>query len=139
MQLLLPITVLVLWTFIIMLLVIVSRVYSVRSRQVKAGYFKLYQNTSGKEIPAYVIKIGRNYGNLLEVPPLFYFTCLLFMYLNQIDQLTIFLAWSFVIGRVTHSLIHISFNHVLIRLSVFAMSCAALFGMWLQLIGKNFL
>lgn len=139
MQLLAPMAVVVFLTFIVMTAMVISRVYAVKKRQVKAGYFKVYVNESKLDIPAYIIQIGRNYNNLLELPPLFYVTCLIFMFTGQIDSITVNLAWVFAIGRVLHSIIHITINHVIARLLIFAVSCVGLLGMWIQLVGKNFL
>lgn len=139
MQLLLPMAVVVFLTFIVMVAMVASRIYAIEKREVKAGYFKVYVNKSDKMIPDYIIKIGRNYANLMELPPLFYITCLIFMFTGLTDQLTVTIAWVYAISRIAHSIVHITFNDVVGRLLVFTISCLALLGMWIQLIGKNFL
>jgi len=44
--------------------------------------------------------------------------------------LALVVAWSFVALRVVHSLIHLTYNRVLHRLSAFALSNAALVSLW---------
>lgn len=139
MQLLLPMAIVVFLTFLVLIAMVSSRVYCVQTNKIKAGYFKTYINKSDKPIPDYVIQIGRNYANLMELPPLFYVTCLIFMHLGALDGLTVTLAWVFAITRVVHSIIHIGVNHILARMLVFVINCLALLGMWIQLIGKTFL
>lgn len=139
MQLLLPMSVVVFLTFAVLVAMVISRIYCVQTNKVKPGYFKTYVNKGNTQIPDYVIKIGRNFTNLTELPPLFYITCLVFMHLGSVDSLTITLAWAFAITRIIHSIIHITINHVLGRLLIFALNCLALLGMWIQLIGKTYL
>jgi hypothetical protein len=40
------------------------------------------------------------------------------------------MAWAYVSLRIVHSLIHLSYNRVIHRLSVFALSNAALVSLW---------
>jgi hypothetical protein len=139
MQLLLPMSVLMLLTFIVLILMVLSRITAVQSKRVKAGYFKLYNNKSDQEIPKHIIQIGKNFSNLMEMTPLFYITCLIYMHLNQINDFVIVLAWGYVAFRLIHSIIHITSNHVLYRMLTFAAGCVSLMIMWINLIGKNFL
>ena len=139
MTLLLPMATLVLLTFIVMWLMLYSRISSVRKKTVKAGYFKIYNNKSDQEIPKHIIQIGKNFSNLMEMPPLFYVTCLVYMHLGQVDQFVIILAWIYVGFRLIHTIIHITSNHVLFRMLAFAVSCMTLGIMWVNIIGKNYL
>ena len=139
MQLVLPMAIVVFLTFLVLVAMVGSRIYCVQTNKIKAGYFKTYINKSDKPIPDFVIQIGRNYTNLMELPPLFYVTCLTFMHLGVLDDLTVTLAWGFAITRVIHSIIHIGVNHVLARMLVFVINCLALLGMWIQLVGKTYL
>ena len=139
MQLLLPMSVLMLLTFIVLILMVLSRVVAVQSKRVKAGYFKLYNNKSDQEIPKHIIQIGKNFSNLMEMPPLFYITCLVYMQLNQVDQFVITLAWIYVSLRILHTIIHLTSNHLIARMLSFAASCIVLGIMWVNIIGKNYL
>ena len=50
--------------------------------------------------------------------------------LNQSAEYFIYFAWAFVISRVIHSYIHITYNHILHRLAAFAVSGFILIFMW---------
>ena len=68
--------------------------------------------------------------NLLELPMLFYVVCLILYVAAGAARAAVFVAWSYVALRVVHSLIHLTYNHVLHRLSAFTLSNVAL--VWLR-------
>jgi hypothetical protein len=61
---------------------------------------------------------------------LFYVVCLVLYVTAGASRLAIFVAWSYVALRIIHSLIHLTYNHVLHRLSAFTLSNAALVSLW---------
>ena len=73
---------------------------------------------------------NRNYMNLLELPMLFYVVCIVLYVTAGASATTIALAWAFVVLRVAHSLIHLTYNRVVHRLSAFAASNVALVVLW---------
>jgi hypothetical protein len=70
--------------------------------------------------------------NLLEIPILFYVLCLMMFMSDRVTPLQLNLAWVYVGLRAAHSLVHLTFNHVLMRLSIFALSNFVLMAMWLE-------
>ena len=126
-----PMAALVLLTFIVMILILIFRVHAVRSRQLSPRYFKL--NKGGEE-PAHLTAVTQNFNNLLELPILFYAVCILAIILNLDEVYFIIHAWLYVVLRYTHTLIHTTYNHILHRLSVFALSCIVLISMWINLV-----
>ena len=68
--------------------------------------------------------------NLLELPMLFYVVCIVLYVTAGASTVTIALAWAFVVLRVVHSAIHLTYNRVLHRLAVFTASNAALIVLW---------
>jgi len=126
-----PMFTLVLWTFIVMFILGGSRLYSVFKREVKPQYYRLF---SGEYAPDYVLKPSRNFSNLLEIPVLFYVVGILFIVSGLQRDSAMMMAWSYVALRVVHSLIHLSYNHPLHRLAVFAVSGLVLLAMWIELI-----
>lgn len=74
-----PMATLVLLTFFIMYLMLLVRVKAVRLRKISPRYFKLNR---GGELPDNVTAISQNYGNLLELPALFYAVCIIAIMLN---------------------------------------------------------
>jgi hypothetical protein len=106
-----------------------ARVQAVRKRQVSIGYFRL-QSGAG-EPPAHLTAAARHYSNLFEVPLLFLITCLVAIQMGLQGPTMIALAWVFVITRVIHALIHLSYNNVLHRLFAFFAGVICVLLMWL--------
>lgn len=126
-----PMFALFLLTMIIMVLMLHFRIRAVRTRKVSPRYFKL---NKGGDIPDHLVAISQNYNNLLELPILFYVICLVAIVMNvEIESFGIY-AWLFVAFRYMHSLIHITYNHILHRLGIFAVSCIILILMWVKVL-----
>jgi hypothetical protein len=73
---------------------------------------------------------SRNHASLLEMPVLFYVVCLMAYVTGQVNQNMLFLAWAYVILRVLHSAIQLTYNGGLHRLAIFALSNLVLIVMW---------
>ena len=130
MDIIYPVFCLVMLTFIMAFATGASRLISVRRKQINPKYFVLL---SGDTPPDYVQKIGRNFVNLLEVPVLFYLVAVLVITLQIDNTLLLNLAWLYVALRLVHSIIHVSYNHVIHRFTVFLLSLITLLAMWIQL------
>jgi hypothetical protein len=131
MSIIYPIFTLVMLTFVIMFALGISRLISVRKRQVNP---KLYKLMSGYEAPDYVQKLTRNLSNLLEMPILFYVLGVLLIALQIEDSTMVDLAWLFVGLRFVHTGIHITYNHTIHRFMVFVTSALTLLVMWIKFI-----
>ncbi|MDG2116579.1 MAG: MAPEG family protein [Porticoccaceae bacterium] len=129
MDIIYPVFCLVILTFFMIAATGITRLISVRRRQVHPRYYVLM---SGDTPPDYVQKIGRNMANLLEVPVLFYLLAVLVILFEISSQLLVDLAWLYVVLRLVHSIIHISYNNVPHRLIVFVLSVVTLMIMWFQ-------
>ena len=131
MDIIYPVFCLVMLTFFMMAATGITRLISVRRRQVHPRYYVLM---SGDTPPDYVQKVGRNMANLLEVPVLYYLLAVLVILFEINNQLLVDLAWLYVALRLVHSIIHISYNNVPHRFIVFVLSVVTLMIMWLQFI-----
>ena len=129
MDIIYPVFCLVMLTFFMMAATGITRLISVRRRQVHPRYYVLM---SGDTPPDYVQKVGRNMANLLEVPVLFYLLAVLVVVFEINNQLLVGLAWLYVALRLLHSIIHISYNNVPHRFIVFVLSVVTLMIMWFQ-------
>ncbi|MGB2420257.1 MAG: MAPEG family protein [Porticoccaceae bacterium] len=129
MDIIYPVFSLVILTFIMLAATGITRLISVRRRQVHPRYYVLM---SGDTPPDYVQKVGRNMANLLEVPVLFYLLAVLVVVFEINNQLLVDLAWLYVALRLVHSIIHISYNNVPHRFVVFVLSVVTLMIMWFQ-------
>jgi hypothetical protein len=124
-----PMFALACWTLVVLLLIPLVRVRSALKREIRVDDFKLGESAA---VPPYVSIPNRNYMNLLELPMLFYVVCLLLYVTGGASSLTIALAWAYVALRVVHSAIHLSYNHVVHRLTAFTLSNVALVLLWLS-------
>ncbi|WP_240933036.1 MAPEG family protein [Diaphorobacter sp. HDW4B] len=84
-------------------------------------------------LPEALILANRNYMNLLELPMLFYVVCVLTYVTGVQSTWLVTLAWAYVVLRVLHSFVHLTYNHVLHRFALFATSNVILTLQWLLL------
>lgn len=71
-----------------------------------------------------------NFRNLFEVPVLFYVLCVAVTATGAATQALVTAGWAYVALRALHSLIHVTYNRVMHRFTVYAASTLLLFGMW---------
>ena len=76
--------------------------------------------------PAPVSNPSDNLKNLFELPVLFYALCLYLFATQQVDAIHVGAAWVFVGFRVLHSAVHCTFNRVMVRFTLYAISALAL-------------
>ena len=122
-----PLFALAAWTLCVVLLLAYRRV-----RATMRGEAPIAQFSQGDTdaLPAAVILVNRNYMNLLEMPVLFYVIGVLAFAAGLQDPRLVTLGWAYVVLRVLHSLVHLSYNHVLHRFALFAASNVVLVIMW---------
>lgn len=130
---LLPMTALALWTLTVLLLIPYRRVRAGRAGLVRTSDFKFGESAN---VPPEVSIPNRNLMNLLELPVLFYAACLTLFVTRTVDQAALVMAWAYLALRVVHSVIHLSYNRVLHRLAVFALSNFVLTTIWLRILLK---
>ena len=123
-----PVFALACWTIVVLLMVPFIRVRAGRRREIVVDDFKYGES---KAVPPYVSIPNRNYMNLLELPVLFYVVCLVFYVTAGVSSLAVTLAWAYVALRVLHSVVHLSYNRVVHRLTVFALSNFVLVTLWI--------
>ena len=122
---------LVILTTVIMVLTTRTRIESLKSGVVPQNYYSLMQ---GHDIPDFIAKTTRNFNNLFEVPTLFYAGGAVYLALDQTGQLPVINAWIFVAARVMHSIIHLSYNNVVHRLTIFGIGNLSVLVMWLGIV-----
>ena len=114
--LLTPIFVLVLWTCAVFLVLAFGRIKYTRNPQ-DAAYSKDLKGT----MPDWVERAADNYNHLFEQPVAFYALTLCIAVINNFDSFMVQLAWAFVVLRIMHSLVQLTFNLVLLRFFIFVM------------------
>ncbi len=129
--LLLPLLAQVLLTFIVLITMYIERIGEMKTRRIDPEQMKVRSDWQGK-LPGSEAS-ANNFINLFESPVLFYIAILLALILMLQDRILIVLAWSYVASRYLHSFIHITYNLVMHRFTVFMFSCFVLLAMWMRL------
>jgi hypothetical protein len=123
-----PVLALVALTFVVLTLIPFHRFRSGFEGKTTAEDFRFGESA---RVPGAVSIPNRNYMNLLEMPALFYLACTLLYLLHAVDTAALALAWTYVALRVAHSLIHLTYNNVYHRLTIFAVSNGFVAGLFL--------
>ena len=118
-------------TFLALLNVPIRRFASAFRGQTTRNDYKFGESD---KVPGYVAIANRNLMNLLEMPVLFYVVSLSLYTTGLVSPLQVWFAWAYVALRAAHSVVHLTFNHVLVRLTVFAISNVMLALMWVNFV-----
>jgi hypothetical protein len=129
--LLIPLLAQVLLTFIVMVTMYHQRITEMKSRKVHPQ--KMKSRSANQGLLTDSETSADNYANLFESPVLFYLAILLALNLMLQDSILVILAWSYVASRYLHSFIHITYNQVMHRFTVFIFSCFVLLAIWIRL------
>jgi len=123
-----PVLALVALTFLVLLRIPYVRIRAALARRVVTEDFRMGESP---RVPPDVALPNRNYMNLLELPLLFYVLAVSLYVTQRVDTLQLTLAWCYVTLRFAHSLVHLTYNGVVHRLTCFALSNFVLSAMWL--------
>lgn len=123
-----PAFVLAFWTFLVLIRVAVVRIGAAQCGEIVPDDFC---HGESERVPRHVSIPNRNYMNLLELPVLFYVVSLTVVVTRIASPAMLGLAWAYVVLRLVHSLVHLTYNNVLHRLAVFAASNVVLLVLWL--------
>lgn len=74
--------------------------------------------------------IANSIANQFELPVLFYALSAMLMAAEEVSSVQIFLAWIFIVGRISHAMVHVLSPDVALRGNVFIVNFLALFIMW---------
>ena len=80
-------------------------------------------------IPDAVNYPAYNLTNLFELPVVFYALCLYLYVMGDVDQTYVAASWVFFLLRVLHSIVHCTFNLVIVRFALYTLSSLALWFM----------
>lgn len=123
-----PMLALMFLTLCVAVNLLVQRIKAVQHRKVKLGYFRVY---TGAEPSPKMLAAANHYSNLFEMPVMFYAACITALVVGAQSPLLIGFAWAFVVLRLIHTVIHLSYNNVLHRLLAFLLSVIALVEIWI--------
>ncbi|HTA19543.1 MAG TPA: MAPEG family protein [Polyangia bacterium] len=128
-----PVAVLAIWTQLVAFMTGMTRVRAARAGRVRPGAFKFGESP---DVPNDVAVVNRNLMNLLEMPVLFYVVTFGFYVTQHARPGVIWLSGVYVALRIAHSIIHLTSNRIIPRLTVFAASNAVLLTMWLRFLRR---
>jgi hypothetical protein len=125
-----PVVALATITFAVLLLIPYRRFKAGRSGRVTSDDFKFGESTN---VPPDVSIPNRNLMNLLELPILFYVASITLYVTKSVKSTLLLLAWVYVALRAAHSLVHVTYNKVVHRLTLYAASNVVLGMIWVRL------
>ena len=126
MEVLLPVFVQVILTFVVAYMLGYKRVTLVRSGELRGKKISLRE----PNWPDHARKVENNYLSQFELPVLFYVLMILLMITRQADFIQVTLAWIFVALRVVHAYIHLTSNRLTLRGPLFILGAIVLTIMW---------
>jgi hypothetical protein len=109
-----PVGLLAFWTFGVLLLIPFRR-------------FRGAAPADSDEIPA----VDRAVMHLFELPVLFYVVCLMFFVSKLVTPIVMDLAWAYAGFRIAQTLVHVTYNNAIHRLTMFAVSNFILVLLWI--------
>jgi hypothetical protein len=133
MDILQPVVALLAWTMVMWVWMYATRIPAM----LKAGLdAKGMVGTTGAslraQLPDNVSWKADNYNHLHEAPTLFYAVAIVLAIIGQGDGFNTILAWAYVILRVLHSVVQATFNKVVVRFTLFALSSLVLMALILH-------
>jgi hypothetical protein len=117
----------VLLTFLVWGYMYIRRINFIRSLKIRP------QDLSPRRLaeisPPSVSNPSDNLKNLFEIPVIFYAIALYLFVTEQVDGVYAIAAWIFVIFRVLHSIVHCTFNRVMLRFFLYLFATLAVWFM----------
>lgn len=132
-EIFLPMSALALLTLSVLLLIPFKRFKAAFARQVTVDDFRFGESA---KVPGDVSLPNRNLMNLLELPVLFYVLCLTAFVTEHVTSTLVVMAWIYFSLRLCHSMVHLTYNNVYHRLTLFALSNFLLVIMWTMLLAN---
>jgi hypothetical protein len=110
------------------------RMAAARGKAVKEGQDPaFYRAHLGPPEPEYATAAVRHYGNLFELPTLFYAACLTAFVLGAVSGWVLIFAWGYVAARVIQSAVHMSYNNPSHRGGGFILGVLFMLALWVDL------
>jgi hypothetical protein len=112
-------------TLVVWVYMYVRRTHFITSNKIRPNDLAV-PGALAKLSPAVVSNPSDNLKNLFEMPMLFYALALYLFVTSQVDAAYVYAGWVFAAFRALHSAIHCTFNLVLLRFWLYAVSTVAL-------------
>ena len=112
-------------TFLVWVYMYIRRIYFITKNKIDSQKLAI-PGTLAQISPPNVSNPSDNLKNLFEIPVLFYALVLYLFVTKQVDILYVNAAWIFVIFRTLHSIVHCTFNYVMLRFYLYLFSAIAI-------------
>jgi hypothetical protein len=133
MDILQPVVALLAWTMVMWVWMYATRIPAMNKAGIDAKNLVGGEGSSLRGLlPDTVSWKADNYNHLHEAPTLFYAVAIVLAIIAQGDGLNTQLAWAYVGLRVAHSIVQATFNRVVIRFALFALSSLVLMALILH-------
>ena len=106
-----PVLVLVAWSMVMWLWMYATRIPAIRAAKMVLNPLAP-RGEQMASLPASVRWKADNYNHLMEQPTVFYALALCLAIIEQGAGVNIYLAWAYVMLRITHSLVQVSVNKI---------------------------
>jgi hypothetical protein len=116
-------------TFLVWVYMYIRRIGFITTRKLTPK--ELMPITFAQISPPSVSNPSDNLRNLFEIPVIFYALVIYLFTTNNVDLVYVSAAWIFVAFRTLHSLVHCTFNHIMLR---FYLYLGATIAVWLMAI-----
>jgi len=115
-------------TFVVWVYMYVRRISLIAKSEIDSQKLAV-PGTLAQMSPAEVSNPSDNLKNLFEIPVLFYALVLYLFVTQQVDNVYVYAAWIFIIFRTLHSIVHCTFNYVMLRFYLYLGSAIAVWFM----------
>lgn len=115
-------------TFVVWLYMYVLRLRYIIANRIDSQKLRTPQ-AAAELLPESVNYPASNLRNLCELPVVFYALCLMLYATGEVDAVYVGAAWLFFAFRVLHSLVHCTFNRVILRFGLYMLSALTLWFM----------
>jgi hypothetical protein len=133
MDILQPVVALLAWTMVMWVWMYATRIPAMNKAGIDAKNLVGGEGSSLRaKLPDTVSWKADNYNHLHEAPTLFYAVAIVLAIIGQGDGLNTTIAWAYVGLRVAHSIVQATFNRVVVRFTLFALSSLALMALILH-------
>lgn len=122
-----PMLVIVALTFVAFIRMAAAR--GAVAKQVDPNFYRAHQ---GGQEPESATAAVRHYGNLLELPTVFYAACLTAFVIGAVGAWTLIFAWGFVALRLVQSAVHLTYNNPAHRGVAFVLSALFMLALWIN-------
>jgi hypothetical protein len=119
-----PVLALVVLTLLVWIWMYATRIPAMQRADIQPQDAKFPQDLH--RLPDGARQVADNYNHLLEQPTIFYALVFYIFLSGHTDQIHTYLAWTYVLLRIAHTLIQCTVNIVNLRFSVFALSTVVL-------------